>query len=377
MSEWTWWSVWLAGPAVVALLVALELRRASVLPALAPPDRRRARGAVLAFALAACGAPLAPAWVVPFTDFGGPLPVAEPENPHAGEPWTFDFGFTWELLLAAALLVVLVRVVPVVVAWFVGHRRRAAELPLPAGRTFSQLAGGLAGAVAVLAVARVAFGGVAPGDFTTHGALTPDAGAAGWRLDLVLVDVIADAAALRPLAAGPPLASELEWDEGNDCCGALAMMPGWHEVSGLKAWVGGRPVLIETTAERTLRWRPVAERDERDFPGARRPRFESLPWWAPAADGGYVLLETRPDGSTFAMRSDGTGSRTVTSWEVSWLLAAPAGPLLVLLLAMLAAFLLARRAAAGSIHGPVLRFAAAWILLEASAGTVVLYLPYV
>jgi hypothetical protein len=241
----------------------------------------------------------------------------------------------------------------------------------------SRVAGGVAGAVAVLAAVRVALGGLAPEDFGTHGALTPDRGASGWRLDLVLVGALADGAQLRPLAEGPPLDSELAWGEGSDCCGALALMPGWHEVPGLKAWVGGTPVLIERRDDGTLRWRRVAERHEEDFPRARRPAFHSLPRWAPAADGGYVLVETRRDGACFALLMGAGGSAAATFHHVGWLLAAPAWPLVVLVLALLAALLLARRAAAGSVHGAVLRFAAAWLALEAALGTAVLYLPYV
>lgn len=372
------WPVLLGSMFVATVtLVVLELRRAAAHPAPAPAEGGRARGAVLAFAAAACGSVFTPAWFFFLERFGRPLPVERPASPASGEPWNLDLELGTALLLTAAGLVVVVRLVPVVVAWFVGRRPRAAALLLPSGRRFSQVAGGIAGAVAVLAAARVALGGFQPVDFGTHGALTPDAGASGWRLDLVLVEALVEDAELRPLAAGSPLASELEWDEGNDCCGALALMPGWHEVRGLKAWVGGLPVLIEAPPGGTPRWRRVVERHEEDFPRARRPSFESVPRWAPAAGGGIVLVETRGDGRRFVVRADAVGSTPAAFHDVGWLLAAPVAPLVVLLLAMLAAFVLARRAAAGSVHAAPLRFAAAWLLLEAAAGTVVLYLPYV
>ena len=327
---------WLLLPlASLVLLVfgIMEVRRAPRESVPLPRNPRLARGLVYAFVAALPLVPFSPGWLVLFEGAVG-LPVEPPESPVRAEPWSFDFDLGAGFLATVVLMLLLVYVAPPLVGFLVGRRRDLAARPLPSGRRLFLVAGMVAAAVAVVATARFAIGGAAPTDFGTYGALTPDAGAAGWRADAVLSRAMAGGATLRPLAEGDPLESDVEWHPGNDCCGALASMPGWRELPGLKAWVAGRPVLIQRAEDGSLVAHAVRGRSPSDVPPERRPHFVSMPKWATGAGrpyATYVLVEDRPDGSRFAVRMTDTDAVETSVADVGLLLKPPFVPLLALL----------------------------------------------
>jgi hypothetical protein len=364
--------------AALFLFALVELRRAPPEGTPAPPEPHLARGLVRAFVAGLVLAPLSPAWLA-VTNSATPLPVARPDTPEGGA-WSFDFDFGpqfWVFVVGGFLLV---RLGPVLVAFLIGRRRTAAVRPLPTGRRLALAAGLLAAAVAVLAAARVAWGGASLDDFGTYGALTPDKGSSGDRIDRVLDRRIAESAILQPPAPGEPLETEVTLGgASSDNYMAIALDAlTTHEVPGLKAWVADRPVLFERQKDGSLAARPVADRQPGDFPPARRPHFRTMPRWAEGAEpGSYVLVEERPDELCFVVRMDETGAVPTMVNDVGLLLAVSAWPMLGLLCAIFLAIGLTRRAAAGSPWGAPLRFGAAWLLLESAVAVALMYWPYV
>jgi len=372
--------LWLCLPlAMVALLLfaLAELRRAPPANAPAPPDPHLARGLVWAFVAGLALVPLSPAWSIAAGE--EPLPVAPPDTPEGGA-WSFNFDFGVQLLLFAVVAFLLLRFGPALVAFLLGRRRSAPARPVPTGRRLVLAAGLLAAAVAVLAAARVAWGGASLDDFGTYGALTPDEGSSGDRLERVLERRLAEGAVLRPVPPGEPLETEVVLGgSSSDNYMAIALDAlTTHEVPGLKAWVADRPVLFARQADGSLVARPVASREPDDFPPARRPHFRTMPRWAEGLGRGtYVLVEDRPDDVSFVVRMDATGAVPATVGDVGLLLAVSAWPMLGLLCAIFLAIWLTRRAAAGSPWGGPLRFGAAWLLLESAVAAALMYWPYV
>jgi hypothetical protein len=371
---WDLLAVAVACAGLVAFAV-VEVRRAPRENVPQPPDRRLARALVYAFAAGMVLAPVSPAWLLAVRAI--PLPVARPATPSLEGGWRMDFDLGTSFLLFALAGYALVRLGPVLVAWRVARRSKRTDLPVPSGRRLVLFAGFFAAAVAVLATGRVALSGAWPEEFGTYGALTPDEGAAGWRADAVIGRRIASGARMRALAQGEELVREIDFF-ADDALTSAALATGPTEAPGLKAWVAGRPVLIERQKDGMLAARPVAERLSDDFPQERRPHFRTMPKWATGAESGtYVLVEERGGGARFAVVVDESGARQVQVRQVGLLLAAPPLPVFGLLGVLLVAIFLSRRAAAGSPWGGPLRFGAAWLLLEASIATALSYWPYV
>ena len=318
---------WLLLPlASLVLLVfgIMEVRRAPRESVPLPRNPRLARGLVYAFVAALPLVPFSPGWLVLFEGAVG-LPVEPPESPVRAEPWSFDFDLGAGFLATVVLMLLLVYVAPPLVGFLVGRRRDLAARPLPSGRRLFLVAGMVAAAVAVVATARFAIAVRRRRTFGTYGALTPDAGAAGWRADAVLSRAMAGGATWS-LAEGDPLVGRRggtrattaagRWPAcraGASCRGSRR---GWRSARADPA--GGGCSLVAHA---------VRGRSPSDVPPERRTSSR-----CEVGDGAgrpyatHVLVEDRPDGSRFAVRMTDTDAETSVA-DVGLLLKPPFVPL--------------------------------------------------
>ncbi|HUQ03028.1 MAG TPA: hypothetical protein VM261_11055 [Kofleriaceae bacterium] len=306
--------------------------------------------------------------------FDRPLPVAAPANPHAGEGCSDD-GSGNALAVVIALGVYLGgRLGPAMMAAFV----RAVRGPpgfIYTGKHAQTVAAVFLGVVFPIVSLRIFVPGPTVDDFTTYGALTPDGGLRGWRAEHMI-------AALRtgPLEPLPILDAPTEdLSEGSHGHGSFSSGP--HLKSGIHGWVAGDPVLIQVHETRLVGAR-VLTRDASDVPSERRPRFETWPLVAPRAagfsdaDGGWILVERRRDGSIFAMKVSSYGDADQVDIRDVWPLVRPTEIPHGITFALFLLGIALARAAHRRTSSPGLALLSAWIWLEAGALDLYYYAPY-
>jgi hypothetical protein len=337
------------------------------------PVRGRAYHAGLAFMIGAMAVVvLSPQLILLFDR---PLPVAAPANPRAGEGCSDD-GSGNALAVVVALAVYLGgRLGPAMIAAFV----RAVRGPpgvIYTGKHAQAVAAIFLGVVFPFVSARLLVPGPMPADFTTYGALTPDGGLRGWRIEHTV-----DALRGGPLRELPILRGSVsDLSAGSHGHGSFSSGP--YLKSGVHGWVAGEPVLIFVDENRLV-GAHVDTRDAADVPPERRPRFESWPLVAPRPAGfsdgggdGWILVDRRRDGAIFALKVSSFGDATHVDTRDVWLLVRPTevahGVVFALFLVGLALALAAHRRG----NSPGLALLSAWIWLEAGALDLYYYAPY-
>jgi hypothetical protein len=307
--------------------------------------------------------------------FDRPLPVAAPANPRAGAGCSDD-GAGDALAVVIALAVYLGgRLGPAMMAAFV----RAVRGPpgfVYTGKHAQTVAAIFLGIVFPFVTARLFVPGPVAADFTTYGALTPDGGLRGWRIEHTI-----DALRTGPLEPLPLLDAPVsDLSEGSHGHGTFSSGP--HLKSGVHGWVAGAPVLIFFDRGH-LSGAFVASRDATDVPPERRPRFESWPLVAPRSAGfadsggdGWILVDRRRDGSTFALKVSSFGDATEVDSRDVWLLVRPSQLVHGITFALFLLGLSLAHAAHRRGNSPGLALLSAWIWLEAGALDLYYYAPY-
>lgn len=302
--------------------------------------------------------------------FDRPLPVAPPDDPLGGAGCGDDAGDD-------ALLFVVVLVV------YVGGRAglgilacvvRAVAAPptrVVTGRRALMISACFVAVTFPLATARLLLPGPTPDDFRTYGALTPDAGARGWRAEHTL-----DARGGGPLVELRRVGRPASDTHVHECHSHACFFSGRRLATGLHAWVGDAPVLIYAQGD-TLVGAPVTARDPSEVPSARRPHFQGWPQVATRSHGdGWLLVERRRDGSFFAVQTWASGQAESVYHRDVWLLVRPSEIPHGIAFALILLGLAAARASRRRGDSPGLALLAAWLWLEAGALDLFAYAPY-
>lgn len=346
--------------AVGVLAWVLELRGRQ--PRTVEMSRGRLAGLAFLLGLIACVAVSPQIGLV----FDRPLPVEPPANPLAGEGCHDDSSDD------AVILVI-------VLAVYFGARMglgtlgalvRAAASPPPrvvTGKPAMSVAAIFVGVIFPIASVRILLPGPTPDDFATYGALTPDAGARGWRADVVI-----DGTRAGPFVELPRLSGSVSDITSSSRSHGSS---GPYLKSGVHGWVADQPVLIFKDGERLV-GAVVGDRDPSRVPPERRPHFETWPQVAPrgGADG-WILVERRADGARFAMQTYEGGTADGVDLRDVWILVRPSeiphGIAFMLILLGLAC----ARASLRRGNSPGFALCAAWLWLEAGALDLYAYAP--
>jgi hypothetical protein len=237
------------------------------------------------------------------------------------------------------------------------------------GQHAMKVGGLFLGVLFPIATVRVLLPGPTVDDFTTYGAITPDAGARGFRADLVI-----DGARAGELHDIPVLSDAMsDVKRGGGGHGTFSTGP--YLASGIHAWVGGVPVLI-FKLEHELVGATVSDRTSANVPPERRPHFRSWPKVAPRADGeGWILVEHRPDGSRFAMNVTSYGEADSADLRDVWALVRPSEIPHGIAFALALLGLAFARASLRRGNSPGFALCAAWVWLEAGALELYAYAP--
>ncbi len=301
--------------------------------------------------------------------FDRPLPVEPPVDPHAGEGCGDSSSAGDELVVLAIVIYLGARsgigIVAAIARAVAGAPKRLVSGH--AGLTVAAFALALTHSAAWV---RVLMPGPTPDDFATYGALTPDHGAEGWRAELMLRR--ARRGPLVEIPHGPALASDVE-ERRSSSHGSWSS--GSRLKDGLHAWVGGEPVIFYLTGD-GVAGASVEQRSRNDVPPERRPHFQTWPRVAPAAGGGWIFIERRPDGASFALETYASATATGVDQREVWLLVRPSPwPLVIAtllgLLGLWAAVTAHRRGDAAGLG-----LVASWLWLEAAALDLFAYAPY-
>ena len=351
-----------AGVCLLAVIAELRGRQAR------PTELSRGHRAGLAFLVGLVGlVALSPQLALVLDR---PLPVAPPANPLAGDGCGDSSGDDTLVLVIALAVYLGARTGLGVVAALV---RAIARPParVVTGKPAMTVAAIFLGVIFPIVSARLLLPGPSPADFTTHGALTPDAGARGWRAEHTI-----DASRAGPLVPLRRLDRPVSDTTARAFRGHGSFAPERSLAPGLHGWVGGAPVLIYSNGA-ALVGAPVASRAPDEVPPERRPHFQSWPHVAPRSDtDGWLLVEHRRDGARFAVQTDASGKPEGVDHRDVWLLVRPSeiphGIAFVLFLLGLAAALASQRRG----HSPGLALVAAWLWLEAGAVDLFAYAPY-
>lgn len=300
--------------------------------------------------------------------FDRPLPVEPPADPLAGQGCSSDNSDHTILLVIVLVMYFGARAG----LGILGAVVRALAPPpsrVVTGKPSMTVAAFFLAAIFPIVTARLLLPGPSPDDFATYGALTPDAGARGWRADLVI-----DGMCAGPLADLPRFdtaVSDIKLASG----GHGTFSTGPYLAPGVHAWVADEPALIFKEGERLV-GAPVYDRNPERVPLERRPRFQSWPQVAPRADGeGWILVERRPDGRRFAMKVASYGDAEDAEFRDVWALVRPSEIPHGIAFALVLLGIACARASQRRGNTPGFALCAAWLWLEAGALDLYAYAP--
>jgi hypothetical protein len=347
--------------AVGVLAVVLELR--GRVPRTGETSRRYHAG--LAFLLGALALfALSPQIALVFER---PLPVDPPANPLAGEGCHDDSGNDAALIAFALALYFGARFGLGIIA---AIARAIAQPParVVTGKPAMTVAAIFLGVLFPIVSARILLPGPSADDFTTYGALTPDSGLRGWRIEHTIDALRAGPVVELPIMRGAT--SDITDGGGSHGYGGPYLKAGVH------GWVGEQPVLIyESGGELVGAF--VAERTVDRVPPDRRPRFTKWPLFAPlpGADG-WLLVEHRPNRTIFAMKTYTDGSAENVDARDIWLILRPSEIPHGIAFALFLVGLACARTSLRRGNTPGYALLAAWLWLEAGAVDLFYYAPF-